>query len=92
MKNKGVFISAIVTVLILLVPFVAMFFTEDVDWNIADFIIMGTLIFITGLGINWAINTKNRYRYIIAGVILFGFLLLWAELAVGVFNSPIAGS
>jgi hypothetical protein len=92
MKKKDLLVVATITALILSIPLIAMQFTEEVDWNIADFILMGTLIFITGMGIGFALKTKNKYRYIIVGVILLGFLMLWAEMAVGIFGSPIAGS
>jgi hypothetical protein len=32
------------------------------------------------------------YRILIIGLILILFLLVWAELAVGIFGTPFAGS
>lgn len=69
-------------------------FTNEVQWNLFDFIVAGVLLFSFGLGISALINSvKDKKRlmlYLIAFFIVF--ILLWLELAVGIFNSPIAGS
>lgn len=69
-------------------------FTDEVDWSAFDFIIMGTLLLITGLSIEFVLSTFKHLqdRILIGGVILFIFFLVWAELAVGIFGSPWAGS
>ena len=80
--------------LILLIPLLVMQFTDEVDWKIGDFIVMGILLFSTGLG--YELITKKigntAYRVAIAIAIGVVFLLIWAELAVGIFGSPFAGS
>lgn len=79
---------------ILLIPAVAMQFTKEVDWNVFDFIVMGTLLSITGLAIELVTRkvTSTKWRLIITGVIILALLLTWAELAVGLFGTPFAGS
>jgi hypothetical protein len=69
-------------------------FTTEVDWTLFDFVIMGILLLGTGLLTELIIrNVKNlNTRIFIIGLILMGFLLIWAELAVGIFGSPFAGS
>jgi hypothetical protein len=63
-------------------------------WNSSDFVIGGVLIFVTGLA--YEIITRNvsntRRKVIIGAVILFVFVLVWAELAVGLFGTPFAGN
>lgn len=80
--------------LILLLPLIAMQFTAEVDWDLRDFIIMGILLYGTGIGIEFMMrkvkNTEKRLIY--AGAILGALFLIWAELAVGIFGSPFAGS
>ena len=44
------------TGVILLIPLLAMQFTDEVDWQIGDFLIGGLLIFGFGLLIHWAIK------------------------------------
>jgi hypothetical protein len=69
-------------------------FTDEVDWSAFDFIIMGTLLLITGLSVEFVLRSFKRMqeRLLICGAILFIFFLVWAELAVGIFGSPWAGS
>lgn len=94
MKNKRLLIILAVAATILSIPFIAMQFTAEVNWDIFDFVIMGILLFGTGLVCEFILrnvqSTKNRI--IICGAVLFALFLLWAELAVGIFGSPIAGS
>ena len=78
---------------LLSIPLIAMQFSDEVNWDATDFLVMGTLLLAVGLIGDWAIrkikNAKRRWFYI-AILILF-FLLLWAEMAVGIFETPIAG-
>jgi hypothetical protein len=77
------------TMLILMIPLVTLQFTNEVMWDVADFIIMGTMIFCIGLIIKLVvkkIKNKNHRLVIIVGVIL-AFLYIWAELGVGIFTN-----
>ena len=80
--------------LLLLLPLIGMFVSNEVNWSFFDFIIMGILILSFSFGIKQVLKTiKNtKYRILIIGLILILFLLTWAELAVGIFDSPLAGS
>ena len=79
---------------LLLIPLIAMQFTNEVRWGILDFIIMGALLLVAGMWTQRVIerihSKPNRLIYI--SLILLLFLLFWIEMAVGVFGSPIAGS
>ncbi|MDQ8005751.1 MAG: hypothetical protein REI64_13180 [Pedobacter sp.] len=79
---------------LLAIPAVAMQFTNQVDWKLGDFIIMGALLTITGLAIELVtqkVKTANG-RILLTIVMLIVLFLIWAELAVGVFGTPFAGS
>lgn len=93
-KNNRLKAILLTVAFILLIPFVAMQFTNEVNWDLFDFVVAGVLLMGTGLMIELAIRTvKNKNTQIaMIVVILFGLFLLWAELAVGIFGSPIAGS
>ncbi|MRS03500.1 hypothetical protein EG832_09825 [bacterium] len=79
---------------VLLIPFIAMQFTNEVDWSARDFVIMGVLLFGTGLLCELVMRKVKsvQNRILICAALVFVFLLVWAELAVGVFGSPFAGS
>jgi hypothetical protein len=80
--------------LLLLIPLVGTLVFNEVNWSFFDFIVMGILILSFSFGIKQVLKTtKNtKYRILIIGLILILFLLIWAELAVGIFDSPFAGS
>ena len=79
---------------LLLIPFIGMFFTNEINWSSFDFIIMGSLIIFLSIGINFVSNRtkdlKNQFLYI--GILVLIYVLIWAELAVGIFGTPFAGS
>ena len=91
--NRITFIFSTI-VLLLMVPLLAMQFTNEVNWTLSDFVVAGILLSVTGLAIELVLRnvktTKNRL--IFCGIVLLVFLVIWAELAVGIFGSPFAGS
>ena len=79
---------------LLAIPLIAMQFTDEVNWTIVDFVIAGGLLFSLGFLVDLLLDKvkpKTKSWAIIALVLIL-FLLLWAELAVGIFGSPIAGN
>lgn len=82
------------TALILLVVMIVNQFSDEVDWKTGDFIVMGILLMSAGLALEFIakrMSTPSR-RVAVAVAITITFLLVWAELAVGIFGSPFAGS
>jgi hypothetical protein len=79
---------------LLLIPLIAMQFTNEVNWTFLDFIVAGGVLHSLAFSINYIFQkVKNKAnRLLILFGTLFIFFLLWAELAVGIFSSPIAGS
>lgn len=79
---------------LLLIPAVAMQFTNEVNWSAADFKVMGILLLGTGLLCELVLRAVKslKARLIICGGILLALFLVCAELAVGIFGSPFAGS
>ena len=78
---------------LLLIPAIAMTLSDTVQWTWFDFIVMSSLLLVLGMTISFVLKkfkqSPNRLSYISAVIIVF--LLIWAELAVGVFGSPLAG-
>jgi nitrate reductase NapE component len=79
---------------VLLVPLIAMQFSNEVNWTVFDFIVAGILLVGTGLTCELIMrkSKKRLVKYSLCFLFLVSFVLIWAELAVGVFGSPIAGN
>lgn len=94
MKHKRLRIILAIAAILLTIPFIAMQFTNEVNWSIADFALMGVMLFGTGALIELSLRMvkTTRNRLIVCAVLAILFLLTWAELAVGIFGSPFAGN
>lgn len=94
LKSKRLAAIVSVVLLLLLIPFTAMQFTNQVNWTTFDFIIAGVLLMGAGLAIEWILMTVKirKYRLIFSVMVVAILLLIWAEIAVGVFGMPFAGS
>ncbi len=68
-------------------------FTNEVNWSVMDFVMAGILLFGASLAIDFVVQKvkSSKNRIIICAIILILLLLIWTELAVGVFGSPITG-
>lgn len=93
-QNKRLITILAIALSILLIPFIAMGFTNEVNWSVFDFLVIGVLLFGAGLVLELILRKVKTLRYrIILGIALFAVLLLvWVELAVGIFGTPLAGS
>lgn len=93
-KNKRLIFVLLIPTIVLLIPFIAMQFSDEVNWSLFDFVVAGILLFGTSLLCELAIRKISNLNFKIVAciVILIGLFLIWAELAVGVFGSPLAGS
>jgi len=63
------------------------------DWDPGDFVAAAGLLISAGLAWKFVVNrvSSTTHRALIGLAVLAVFLLLWVELAVGLFDSPIAG-
>jgi ABC-type spermidine/putrescine transport system permease subunit I len=74
--------------LALVIPLVAMQVTDGVNWGLGDFVIAALLLGGTGVALELVmrvLHTPSR-RWLAAGAIILALLLIWAELAVGIFH------
>lgn len=85
-KRLGVW-SAFVAAL-LMIPLLAMRFTDGVVWTPFDFALAGALLF--GAGIVYAMATGNsrrlRHKAAVGVAVAAVTFYIWAELAVGIFT------
>ncbi|RSK39160.1 hypothetical protein [Mangrovimonas spongiae] len=93
-NKKRIATILIVISALLLVPLIAMQFNSTVNWSTFDFAIAGIILLAAGLTLEFILSSvnKKRIRNILIILLILFFLLLWAELAVGIFGSPFAGS
>lgn len=93
-ENKRLFGIVALVFALLSVPLIAMQFSTSWDWNAFDFLVMGVLLLGTGIVCELVLRKvkSTRTRILICVVILICLFFVWAELAVGVFGSPFAGS
>lgn len=93
-QNKRLIFFLVAIAVLLLIPFIAMQFTNEVNWSAFDFVVMEVLLLGTALTAELIlrITKKKRYKVLLIAVIIIAFLLIWAELAVGVFGMPFAGN
>ena len=93
-KNRRLTGILLTVAFLLSIPLVAMQFTNEVDWSAFDFAIAGVLLLGTGLACELVLRKvkKTDHRIAICAVILIALFIIWAELAVGIFGSPLAGS
>lgn len=85
-RNRVFAWIALAACALLLIPFVAMRFTPAVNWGVADFAVMGVLLF--GAGSTFVLAARRvppKYRLAVGALVVAAFLYVWAELAVGVF-------
>jgi len=80
---------ALATGFLLLLPLLAMQFTNEVVWDVADFIVAGVLLFVTGLTYKLAaIKVGNIvYRSAVGLALTAAFILIWVNGAVGIIGS-----
>lgn len=94
MKNRRLKFILTTIVILLLIPFLAMQFTEEVNWTISDFIVAGILLLGTGLICEFTLRKikETKYRILACIIVILLFLIVWIELAVGIFGTPLAGT
>ena len=93
-KNIRLLGICVGVVVLRLIPYLAMKFTGEVKWGPFDFIVAGVLLLGTGLAIEFVLRKvrKTTHRLAICAGILFLLFIVWAELAVGLIGTPLAGS
>ena len=83
---------ALATGFLLLLPLLAMQFTNEVVWDLADFIVAGVLLFGTGLTYKLAARKARKtgntaYKSAVGLALAAAFILIWVNGAVGIIGS-----
>lgn len=89
MVKKSILSVLLAPVFILVVPLVAMQFTNEVAWDFADFAIAWALM--AGVGFAYKLATRRTgnvaYRAAVGLALATAFILIWINLAVGLIGS-----
>ena len=94
MKTKRLLVIPGIVVALLLIPLIAMQFTTEISWDVTDFTVAAILLLIVGFSIDFVLQKlkTSKYKTLIIFAIIIIFLLIWAELGVGIFGTPFAGN
>ena len=89
MHNRNIIRIALATGFILLLPLLAMQFTDEVVWDLFDFAVAGALLF--GAGLTYELVARRAgniaYRAAVGLAVAGGLFLVWANLAVGLIGN-----
>ena len=90
-RNIIIYIGALS---LLIIPFVGMQVSTEVNWTFTDFLVGGILLMVAATSVNLILNFIHiKTLKIVLLILSFIFIvLIWAELAVGIFGSPFTGS
>jgi hypothetical protein len=86
---QSIALLGVATGVLLMIPLIAMQFTNEVAWTLSDFIFAGSILFGTGL-IYKLVTRKSgdiTYKFAIGFALLAGLSLIWTNLAVGIIGS-----
>ena len=94
MTKKSLSIIISVTVILLLIPLIAMQLSNDVQWKTSDFLMAAILLLSAGIATDLIIRKvqKKESKIVLILAILVIIAIIFIELAVGLFDSPFAGS
>ncbi|MGX5175450.1 hypothetical protein ACUR5C_15625 [Aliikangiella sp. IMCC44653] len=92
--KRRMVLVAVFTLLVLMLPLIAMQFTNEVNWSAADFLVMGGLLMLAGLSYVFLLSFAQHWSYRLAAALcaLASLLLIWVNLAVGIIgaaNNPL---
>jgi hypothetical protein len=89
MQKKHIIRIALATAFILLLPLLAMQFTDEVVWDLTDFAVAGALLF--GAGLTYELVARKAgniaHRVAIGLAVATALILVWMNLAVGLIGS-----
>jgi len=84
----------LVSILLLVIPLIANYNSSSFNWTTSDFVIAGVILISLSIGIEVVLRLikKKEHKPLIIFLLIAVFILLFMELAVGIFGSPLAGN
>ena len=92
-QKKYKLIKIFYPLLILLFPLIGKIFFK-LDWSGYDFLVMALLILSFSIIINLTLYYLkfSKFKFLLVFILMIIFMLIWIELAVGIFGTAFAGS
>ena len=83
-SRKQITRVVVITLALLLIPFIAMQFTSEVSWQVGDFLVAGILLIVFGYSYELLVKLLpgKRRQFFIAVTLLLALILVWSILAV----------
>lgn len=80
-------LALLFSTLVLFLPLLAMNFTSEVNWGVFDFVFAGILLYSGSIAIEYIFQKANRniLKVLYSAAIISILILIWAQLAVGIF-------
>lgn len=84
----------LVSILLLVITLIANYNSSSFNWTTSDFVIAGVILISLSIGIEVVLRSikKKEHKPLIIFLLFTVFILLFMELAVGIFGSPLAGN
>ena len=92
MKIRSLIRIVSIVLIVLLVPFTIMQFSEGFNWKVGDFIMTGVLLTTLGVVIEFTFRKVKKLKYRIGIIVAFlaFILMIWLELAVGLIENIVS--
>lgn len=92
--NKRLIIMLSLAAVLLTLPLIAMQLSHEVNWKPFDFLVAGILLFGSVLTCEFVLRkvSGTTARIALCAGVLLVLVLVWLELAVGIFGTAFAGS
>ncbi|MDP1624881.1 MAG: hypothetical protein Q8L64_03855 [bacterium] len=88
MFNKRTILITLAPLLLLIIPLVGVFSSQEWQWGIEDFVLMGVIL--VGCGFAYAFISRYgnfTYRAAVGIAVVASFLIVWVNMAVGIIGS-----
>lgn len=74
---------------LLLLPAIAMQFTDEVNWSVGDFVVFGAMLLAVGIPFELTVRSTGdaTFRWAVGVALGAAFLLVWLSLGVGVIGA-----
>ena len=94
LKQKRAIIIFLSAAVLFMLPMLGMLISNHVNWSVFDFVVAGIILFGTATLLEIILRnvTLKETRIVLIFLLAIIFLLVWLELAVGIFGTPLAGS